>query len=285
MKTILVAVDIRQDAAQVLGRAAQLARQHQSVVTILHVAEEAEQAPGRSKTNAQPAQAVLSTLISAARFDRPPSLRIERGTPHQQIAQIAEAQQPDLILIGPGRPAGLKERVLGSTIDHMLRVAMVPVLVVRDALSTPYRRIAVGVDFSPACEAAIATAHRLAPDARMTLVHAREIATPFEQAMLRAGTSADDADRYRQARWHEWREDLHILAQRHAPRARASVLRGEPAEMLARLAASGRIGLIAFGSKQRSAVAHAVLGSAIERVLSVPGCDVLLAPVQSQSAT
>jgi hypothetical protein len=54
----------------------------------------------------------------------------------------------DLLVMGTGEKASLRQRLLGSTIDHVLRHALQPVLSVRDRTQAAYRTMAVATDFS-----------------------------------------------------------------------------------------------------------------------------------------
>lgn len=277
MKTILVAVDLSQDPAHLLARAAQLAGQHQAGVTLLHVIEEPPQGQEAVQDAIrQHALARLEEFAAGAGFADAPALRVECGVPHLCITQAARDGAADVLLIGPGRATSVVERVFGSTADRVVRTATVPILVVRNAATQPYRHAAVAIDFSPLSQLALDAARTLAPQARRTVVHVCEIPLQFEQAMLRVGTSAAEIQRYRQARLAENGRRLSEFAGQSGPAEKLSVLEGSPADMLAELAASGRIELLAIGSQGRNIVAQALLGSVARRLLSQSGCDILI---------
>lgn len=283
MKTVLVAVDLSQHPERLLARAAQLANQHQSAVTVLHVMEGLPQ----GETAAQDAMQkhilmMLEGFIATAGFHDTPQVCIERGVPHLCITRTARDLAADVILIGPGDPASVVERVFGSTADRIVRTASAPVLIVRNAAEQAYRHTAVAVDFSALSPIALDAARALAPDAAHDLVHVCEIPLQFEQAMLRVGTPAAQVERYRQARLSDSRRQLSEFARLHDHRGKTAVLAGTPATVLVELSRGGGVELLALGSQGRNAVAQALVGSVARRLLSHSGCDILL--VGSQRA-
>lgn len=276
MKTILVAVDLTQDPVQLITRSARLADEHKAEVRLLHVIEEPPQGQATAEdVMRQQAHAALEALAAAADFPAPPTLHVECGVPHLRITQAAR-EEVDLLLIGPGRAASVLERVFGSTADRIVRTATVPVLVVRNAATGPYGHVAVAIDFSPLSQAALDAARMVAPSGQRMLVHVSEIPLQFEQAMLRVGTSPAEIERYRHARRTEHERQLAQFVKQAASAEVTSVLQGSPADLLADLAAGGRIDLLAIGSQGRNVVAQALLGSVARRLLTLSGCDLLI---------
>lgn len=282
MKTILVALDLQQDADRVLARAALLSRQHRATVTVLHVIEGMDAAgPGLRDEAGRHARAALEAVLGAAPFDGAPTVSIRFGVPHRCVTSAARELSADIILIGPGRPLTASRRVFGSTADRILRTAPVPVLLVRGRPAGRYRDVAAATDFSALSKAALEAARRLAPDARMTLVHAYEMPLPFRQAMLRAGTRSEDVEQFLRSSMDECRRQLQELAQQEGCGGNVTVLHGAPAAVLVRLSRSRRTELIAMGTQGRNAVAEALLGSVAKRVLSEAACDILaVAPMR-----
>ncbi len=278
MNTVLVAVDPHHDnARKVLARAAQLSGQHGAAVTVQYVVEDMEVGEAGVRHDIdEHARASLTSLVEGARFAVTPTLKVEFGVPHQCISSAARALSAGAILIGPGEPTTVMERVFGSTADRLVRTASIPVLVVRNEEAQPYQKIAVAMDFSPMSETALNAARTLAPDTPIVLVHACEIPLPFEQAMLRAGTRPEDADRFRQARMDNCRRQLADFAGKCGSRTEALVLPGAAGATLVDLSRSGRIDLVALGTQGRNAAAQALLGSVARRLLCEAGCDVLV---------
>lgn len=277
MKTILVAIDLEQDAGSLLARASQLALRHEAAIVVQTVMDiSGAETCVHSEAMERHAREELKAAIGATDLGSAPSLRVECGVPHRAITRAARDLSADVILIGPGRPTTTMERVFGSTADRIVRTSAVPVLVVRGEAPRPYNRVAVAIDFSPHSATALSATRRLAPDAPTELVHVLEIPLGFEQAMLRVGTPSGEIERFRRSRTGEARRRLLAFGRQHAPEARVSVLSGAPAAMLVDLSHGGRVDLLAFGTQGRNAVAQALLGSVARRLLAEAGCDVLV---------
>lgn len=180
--------------------------------------------------------------------------------------------------MGPGKGGTLKGRILGSTADRVIRMSPAPILIVRKASAESYRSVAVAVDGSPQSAKAFAEARRLTTDATFQLVHAVDIPFTFQQAMLRAGTSQAEIERYRAARANKAREELSIF-QRDVLATQKfylQILEGEPGPALVRFSKSERVDLLALGTHGRGAVLQTLLGSVARRVLAEAICDVLV---------
>jgi nucleotide-binding universal stress UspA family protein len=206
-------------------------------------------------------------------------VQVQFGSPHDIITRMAEKRHTDVIVVGPGKRRSLKEKVLGSTADRVIRTARTSVLVVRKKSEKPYRQVAIAVDFSPQSATAIKKARRLAPQATLQLIHAISIPQTFKQAMLSAGAPQIEIQKYRAARVEKARDDLSAFARAtlRVGKVATRVLEGEPGPTLARLSRSRRIDLLAIGPHGRGVVYQTLLGSVTLRVLKEAECDVLVA--------
>ncbi len=292
VNTIVAAVDLEAGSKKVLARAVQLATAHTARLLVLHViaAEPLSQIAAlsdRSESDLQEdlkrqAFSAIELLLTESGRTRLTDVRIEFGAPHDVITRVASERHADVIVIGPGKGRSLREKVLGSTADRVIRTAAAPVLVVRKESSEPYRQVVAAVDFSPQSAAAVKEAHALAPDATIQLVHAVEIPLTFKQAMLRAGTSRVEMQRYRLAKTNKSRHDLSAFAHDMAGLGKAipRVVDGEPGPALVRLSKDPQVDLVAMGPHGRGVVHQALLGSVTQQVLKESGGDVLVASGQ-----
>jgi nucleotide-binding universal stress UspA family protein len=150
--------------------------------------------------------------------------------------------------------------------------------VVRKQVTEPYRRVAIAVDFSAQSAAAMMEAHRLAPGASLELVHAVDIPLTFQQAMLRAGTTETEIQKYLAARADKAREDLSSFTREilGADQAAIRILEGQAGPVLVRLSKSRSVDLLAMGPHGRGIILQALLGSVTQRVLRETRCDVLV---------
>lgn len=286
---ILAALDLEAGSDAVLARAIQLATAQGARLLVLHVIEAdplsqvaaaIDRRPGDLQDELErQALARIESLLIAGDRDRRTDVQTGFGVPHEVTTRVAGERGADVIVIGPGKGRSLREKVLGSTADRVIRTAAVPVLVVRKAAAEPYRRVAVAVDFSPQSAAAVKEARRLAPQAAVQLVHAIDIPLHFEQALLRAGTPQTGIEKYRSVQTGKAQRDLTEFAAEFAGTGEVDirVVRGEPGRALVRLSRGRSVDLVAVGTHGRGVALRALLGSVAQRVLKDAGCDVLVA--------
>lgn len=287
IKTILVALALDNDSVNVARRALQLADQHKAKIIGVHVIESSvfqdpEIPSSLNKTEltgmleAQSRQQLHSLLTTQ---NEPTILHIESGKAHTVIKNLAASHNADLIVLGPGEAKGLREKMFGSTTDHIVRHASCPVLVVRKNARTPYQHIAIGVDFSDHANAAVLWASRLSPIAARDLIHAFEIPLQFEQAMRKAGTAQVEIDNYRKARIDTIRQEIiqtYGKNNRLPRRTRTFIAPGDPATALLEISRRRAADLIALGTQGKSPIAQHLLGSVARRMLNEAECDVLV---------
>lgn len=285
IQTIVAAIALENGDELVARRALQLAAEHASRLILVHAIESLpasdpdlpsparEDAIARSLT----ADAAASLKRLAVSTDVQVEVRVECGKADQVIDQMARDTNADLLIIGPGKPQNLRERLFGSTADRIVRSGPCPILVVKRETNEQYSSVVAAIDFSPMSFAAAQAAARLAPQAALKLVHALEIPLTFEQAMLKTGTPQLEIDRYRQAKAREAREGLNSIRASLSMPGKIRVVRGDAATALVRLARSGKTDLVALGVQGRNAVSKMVLGSVARRALAASSCDVLLA--------
>jgi len=117
--------------------AADLARQHGAALLVLHVArplsekltfgEVAAAQPSayhRRLTEAEHEATVTGADVVVERL-------VEDGEPAHVVARVARERGCDLIVIGAHGRSGLERLLMGSTAEHIVRLAPCPVLVVK----------------------------------------------------------------------------------------------------------------------------------------------------------
>lgn len=285
IQTIVAAIALENGDEHVARRAIQLAVEHGARLILSHAIESL---PAPDQDLPPPAgnaaiAGVLATDATAA-FERltipanvQAQIRVEFGKADQVIDRLVRDHAADLLIIGPGKPQNLRERLFGSTADRLLRSTPCPILVVKRKAAESYRHVVAAIDFSPMSLAAAQAAAQVAPEAKLELVHAFEIPMTFEQAMLKAGTPQIEIDRYRRAKTEAARKELASAHSSLAVQGKIQVVRGDAATALVRLARSGRTDLLALGVQGRTAVSEMILGSVARRVLAASSCDLLLA--------
>ncbi|ODT77400.1 MAG: hypothetical protein ABS76_26805 [Pelagibacterium sp. SCN 64-44] len=279
METIIAGLALDGTDGPVLARAGQLAGQHGARLMLVHVLEappaaEAEglDLEGATRLLKEAAAARLAELAGGLAAD----IRIAWGRPFEVLSGLIAVEKAGLLVIGPGRPRTLREKIFGSTADRLVREAAVPVLVVRRPAEGPYRHVVVAADLSPQSLSAAQAARALAPEAAFEHLHVVDIPLSFEQALRRAGTPEAGIARYRQARLAGARERLEIAFAGVEP-LRLRLVHGSARAVLLRRARSRRVDLVALGTHGRDAAAQMLLGSVARAVLSAAACDVLIA--------
>lgn len=211
----------------------------------------------------------------------------ETGDPARAIARTATRLGCDLIVTGTHGLGGFSKAFMGSTSEHLLRHAPVPVLTVPPYLAeavgsrAPTRRwpgpvILVPIDLRDQAMQDVQDAAEvaLALGTQLLLVHV--VSAPQPPPWYRADLSAQSRLRTEKARLQ-----LEALAGAldRGVKITTRVLVGSPADEIAAAAAEQRIGLVMmhlrkgpglFGARAGSLAYH-VLRQAVTPVLAVPG--------------
>ena len=237
----LLASDFSARCDRPLDRAVQIARDHGGKLTIAHVLER-QGAPSGPET------------VERLRAELP-----------------LTAQDANLIVTGVARYNSIGDYLLGTAVDHIVRNAQAPVLVVRRRATGPYEQIVVATDFSDCSRAALLSAAQLFPAADITVVHAFHV--PYE-----AWLKSDDVKEYVRTEAQEGMEAF--LAQKElaslASRIEAIVDEGETGSVIMRQFERTKSHLLVLGTHGRSGFAHATIGSQAEALLSAVNTDVLM---------
>jgi nucleotide-binding universal stress UspA family protein len=140
---IVVAVDFSQDSLAALGSVKELARRLGSELILLHVSEALKVVPGSglAEDERQAWQAELDAEVKRLADEGLRARGIVRGgfPVADEILAVAAEERADLLVIGTLGRTGLKERLLGTIADEVMRRAPCPVLVVRHADAAPPR--------------------------------------------------------------------------------------------------------------------------------------------------
>lgn len=139
---ILVAIDLTDEAPQVLAKAAELARNHGATVSVLTVIRPinyayagldagfiAKEMVGFQEQAEQSARQKLAALADAAEIDTA-AIDVIFGVPSETIRSQAASSNADLIVVGTHGRHGLG-RLLGSTANGVLHGTPCDVLAVR----------------------------------------------------------------------------------------------------------------------------------------------------------
>ena len=284
--SLLAATDFSDDARRACLRAAQLAKARGAQLTLLHVIDRGalESLQDLFDADARPEAAALAA--AQQQLDRwAEDVALHAGvTPPTQVcagsvleALATAAQDADLLVLGARGASPLRDLILGSTAERLIRRSPRPALVVRQPPDAPYRHLLVPVDFSPASLPSLELALRFAPDAALTLVHALD--TSVEGKLWLAGVS-DEKMRAHRARAHDqaMRQAEDLIGQAGAERHRVAVVveSDDAARLVLATAAAREADLIVIGRQGQSLLADFLLGSVTRHVVAGAACDVLV---------
>lgn len=285
---ILVATDFSGHARHAATRAARLAHDTHSTLTLMHVLPTqpatkirewlgASSAPGREMCDQANRQ--LRQLASELAGVRRVELNIEAaaGPVLDEIVRTAERVDARLLVLGARGVGFLRRLVLGTTSQRLVRRTDRPLLVVRQTAHRPYRRVLVAVDFSPQSRHALTLARRVAPNAKLVILTVFQV--PFEGKLRFAGVDDATIEVYRQRAREGARRKLHALAHEAglSPSQRElCVLEGDAARRIVEQEQSRDCDLVVLAPHGQSAAADLLLGNVTKHVLAEGNVDVLL---------
>ncbi|HEX6017514.1 MAG TPA: universal stress protein [Burkholderiaceae bacterium] len=287
LTNIVVATDLSASSRDACDRAALLARTHGAELTLMHALAASALDELRRAGDAADAQAIEDDARSrlhalATELQRRYGARVAEhlaaGHPLGEIASLAEQLDAELLVTGTRGSGFTRGVVLGSMAERVARYARRPVLMVRQAVHGPYRRVLVPVDFSPWSLESVRVADGIAPDATLVLMHAVEV--PFERRRRRAGVAEQSITRQRARARDAAQRQLDALAAQTglaAERLLQSTPEGDdPWMLIAQQEQEHDCDLIVMGRQGRHAIGELMLGSTTRMVLAECRADVLV---------
>jgi len=268
VKHILIAHDLRSTADLALRRAAQLARQHNASLTLLHVTD--------NQLSPRELEVVKQALDVSLTQYAPPNtqLLILSGQPAEVILKQIQEQQADLLVLG----AQHQRHPLfpGTTLDHIARSCSIALLLVTNEDAKPYPNALIAMDFSIWACSALSTAYQLLPPAGA--LHALNIFEPDKTAI---GDGEMEFSIQRQLIAQLLNDEIKRLP-KDGPSLTHEVLRGRMPVALQEHIRQHQPPLLVLGNRCRGALACALLGDLVQHFLHKAPCDVLV--VQSSPA-
>lgn len=163
-RAVLAATDLSPACDEVLRAAAELARRSGAELHVVHAFDfpPAPYVEPYHQAAAFPDHVLRAEAALEAQIRRvvPPGVkvagrRMEIYAPHRAIAEYAEAVGAGVIVMGPHTKSGMEPGFLGTTADRVIRMASVPVLIVRGALRLPLHRVVAPLDLSEPARGAL----------------------------------------------------------------------------------------------------------------------------------
>lgn len=178
---ILLATDLSARCDRALDRAAQLARQWQLPLLVVHAAPRATEswpvADEAPSWRPMPDQAAaIERQIRRdldGRIDEV-TIHVAEGEPAQVILEAAAREGGDLIVLGAAS-GSFGGGLLGNTAEQLVRKSPASLLVVKNRPHGAYRHLLVGTDFTAESQHGLKAAAMLFPEAELVLMHALDI--------------------------------------------------------------------------------------------------------------
>lgn len=296
LRSLLVPMDLTPGSDRVIRRVAQLPLADDARLTLVHVIPKS--LPVRARESAE-RDAKKSLDVEASDLARGLSKRvaiqslIKVGAAAAEIARCASSVKAELIVMGRGGGRAVRDLFLGSTAERVIRRGQLPVLVVRLAPRTPYRRPALALDLDQAAHEIVTWVLRVipAPRPKVAVIHACD--SPY-RGMIYPSLSTDDAEEYRD---HHRRKAVREITRRlaaslvpaklapgDAPSWRMHVGYGSARALITKAVKQAETDLLVLGTHGYTGVAHALLGTVAGDVLRDVACDVLVVPPRRDAA-
>lgn len=274
---LLLATDLSARCDRALDRAAQIAGEWQAELVALNVLDAAA---SLDQALAWATGADADCVLNIARqqlardlsgLDIRATMRMARaGDAAATIREAAASTDCGLVVTGVARNEFIGRCLLGSTVERLARSLPQPLLVVRNRVHGPYRKIVVATDFSDSARHALLANARLFPGRELILYHARQIpldAVPGKPQQIQFVRDIEQG------------ECADFLAATTLPantRVRAVIEYGALETTLTQYVRSHEIDLVTMGTHGRSEVMSILLGSTAAKLLDWLPCDVLL---------
>lgn len=285
---IVAATDFSGTANLAVQRAAQLARDLNATLHLVHVVHPLDLYAGSElsfdfqmhyqQAQQQHIKTELETLAIQLREQFAITvLHVTRiGRAYNEIVSYANSVHAGLIVAGAQGEHSILAKLLGSTALRLIKTAHCPVLIVKNTLNTAsYQHVLAAVDFSAGSAEVPALATMIAPQAQ---IEALLIFDSNQEAhMYKAGMDEALLTQYREKALTKAKHQLEDLISQQSKYNINSVIRaGYPPEAICAYANESKADLIVIGKHNRNQIEQWLLGSVTKAVVYSADCDVLL---------
>lgn len=292
IKSILAATDFSVSASRAAHRAALLSSEHAAGLLLLHVVPEEVLSEFRQifRSSVYAEQHILEDakrrLEALAADLRPvanssPKCLTRVGNVLDEV--LAAADHTDLLVLGAHGSRPLRDLLIGTTAERLLRKSRRPMLVAKQEAISPYRRVIVPVDFSVHSIAALRFAQQIAPAAELFLFHAYEC--PYESEIRAANAPEQTIEQYHTDRLNQAMSNIQSFRDRTLAPGVRSTISVECANAKSGIAAkAAELGsdLIVMGKHGRTFIGEFFLGGVTRHTVARAQCDVAVVPEYSR---
>jgi len=275
---------------RVLARVALLPLSRDAKITVLHVVPSGLSVREQRiavRAAKKPLDAEVRHLAKSLPRDISVVPVVTVGTPAQEIATRAAAVAAELIVMGRGGRRPVRDAILGSTAERVLRRARIPVLVVRLPPRRAYSQPALALDLDDAAPVALGMLFRVMQGPRYPVMVIHAFVDPY-RGMVYSHLPPDEIEERNQELHLQASQQLHLLLAdalarakvppEHAPAWKAHVRNGSPRTVIEAAVKKAERDLLVLGSRGHSGLAQLFLGTVAGDVLREVPCDVLVVP-------
>jgi nucleotide-binding universal stress UspA family protein len=285
IRTVIAATDFSFSAHRAARRAAAVAKVHGATLHLLHVLDSssAKALLRRSPAidvehplhvEAERALDSLADDVAAAGGEVTERL-LREGRVMDEI--LAVARSSDLVVLGPRGVNPLRDFILGSTAERMVRMIECPMLVVKQDPQIAYENVLVPVDFSDYSVPALRFASEVAPGATLHVFHALDC--PLQGRLRSAGVTDEGIAAYCDELHREANASMAELTAGLQDRTVFGTVQAADARVaINERAAANNCTLIVMGKQGRSWLTEHILGSVTRVALERATCDVAVVP-------
>lgn len=284
LRRLVVPTDFSKGAELALARALRLPLAGDAVVHVVHVAPRGRAAK-LQQTGAE-ARRALEAFVARVRAKVKPAATIELveelrfGEPFVEVIRRSRDLDAELIVLGRHGRRPVRDMFIGTTAERVLRKGDVPVLVVNLRPSRPsYRRPLLAVGLDDTTLRVLGLVLRVTPPTVTTFQAVHAFNVPFE-GFVNPTFAAGEKSEYRRAFQDAAKVGMAKLVARAEAAGmqwKTAIREGDPRSVILQEAARSRADLIALATHGRSGLAHALVGSVAEWIISQARCDVLVA--------
>lgn len=285
LERVLIPTDFSKSAERALERAVLLPLAPRARLHLVHVLPADLPGKVRAKTEAEANRALEKALAAAragARKRGHKTLEFTSmvlfGEPFVEIIRASRTLEAQLIVLGRHGRHPIKDMFIGTTAERVIRKGEVPVLVVNLKAARPYARPVLTLEDDASSRRTLDMMRHVIDSGvkGATLVHGFNV--PFEE-FVAPSHSQRQLSTYRQ----ECRDEASAAVKRFLASVselglkwRVALRPGDARSVILKETVRQRADLLAVGTHARSGVAHALLGSVAEWVISAAPCDVLV---------
>jgi nucleotide-binding universal stress UspA family protein len=284
--SVLVPIDLSPISDRVVSRVSLLPLTDHARVTLLHVVP-GSLSKGEQRRAERDAYNALGDEVRHLRKLLPRQTKVDvlvaEGSAPSEIAACGSKLKSDLIVLGRSGGRPLRDALLGSTAERVIRQARLPVLAVQLPARGDYRRPLLSLDLDPTARHVIDVMLRVLPPPRpmVEVVHAFD--TPY-RGLIYPSLSEDDAeDLKNELRGKASRELAKLLSsvsirREDGPAWKTNLRCGSPRNVVVKEMKKADTDLLVLGSRGFSGAAYLLLGTVAGDLLRAAKCDVLVVP-------